>query len=96
MAPDRHPEVGDPRAGRLDAAPASPAPEGGDRGPTALGPQEPPALERGPAALGEPRGDEGVVGVLGAAAGGAELGEDRLGVLPGTRDGPQKAPRMAG
>ncbi|MEI8191076.1 MAG: AAA family ATPase [candidate division NC10 bacterium] len=29
VAPDRHPEVGDPRAGRLDVAPASPALEGG-------------------------------------------------------------------
>jgi len=47
-----------------------PAPaEGGAHGPAALGPQEPPALELGPAALGEPRGDEGVVGVMGDVMG---------------------------
>jgi len=73
-----------------------PAPaEGGAHGPAALGPQEPPALELGPAALGAARGHKGAVGGAGPA-GGAELGEDRLGVLPGPGDGPQKAPRTAG
>ena len=58
-------------------------------------PQESPALEFRAAPLRAPGGDEGAVGVPPAGKGGPELGENRLGVLPGAGDGPEER-TMAG
>jgi hypothetical protein len=87
---ERGHELGTPEHPRIALGGLPASAEGLDRGPAARTAEEPAALEVGPPALGDPRGDEAVVGVPGSASGGPALGQDGLGGLPGAGDGPQK------
>jgi len=67
-----------------------PAAEGGHSGPASETAQQATPLEFRPAALGDPRNDEGSVGPAGAGGRGAELVEDCSRRLPRPGHGPQE------
>ena len=66
-------------------------PEALDHRPAAQAPDEAASLEVGAAALGEPRGHEGAVGLAGPPEAGAELVEDLAGRLPRAGDDPEES-----
>ena len=87
---ERGHELGTPEHPRIALGGLAAPAEGLDRGPPAETAEKPAALEVGPSALGDPRGDEAAVGVSGPAAGGPDLGQNRRRGLPGPGDGPQE------
>jgi hypothetical protein len=78
---------GNPRIGRGEC----PGPtRAGHRRPAPETPDQPPALEFGSAALGEPFRHEGPIAGESPAPSGPKLGQDSSRVLPGAREGAQE------